>query len=133
MTDINKKFKDLNKALEKLDIFNFESEQVKGKEALGIARMLYLLDGFASALILLKENTSHLAPEYQLYEKISPNYRKAACEDGKTIPTSLYKKLLLASDYIFGMTDSFVHTTYEDEEVGELIMRVKCRMDSIEK
>lgn len=124
------RFKDLNEALGKIDIFNFESEQVKGKESIGIARMIYLLDGFASALILLNENTSPFAPEYQLYKKISPNYKKVACEDGKSVPTSLYKKLLLASDYIFGMTDSFVHTVYEDEEISELIMRVKCKIDN---
>lgn len=125
------KFKDLNKALGEIDIVNFESDQVRGKEAIGIDRMIHLLDGFASALILLNEKTSPMAPEYQLYERISPNYRKAACNDGECVPASLYQKLLLASDYVFGMTDGFVHTVYEDEEIRELIMRVKCKIDNL--
>lgn len=120
----------LSDVLGNLDVNNFNSRQVKEKEEKGIKEMLFLLDGFTRALTLLNEETPHEAPEYLLYEKISPNYRKAACEEGANIPSSIYNKLLLVTDYIFGMTDSFVHTVYEDEEIGELILRVKCKIDN---
>lgn len=123
-------YKKLSKALSSLDKYNFKSNQVIEKEDDGIYKMQYLLEGLASAMILLNENTDKLAPEYQLYMKISPNYRKAACEEGKEIPSTLYNKLLLVTDYIFGMTDGFVHTVYDDEKFRELIMRVKCKIDN---
>lgn len=123
-------FNKLLEALKELDKYNFTSEQVEGKENEGIHKMLYILDGLARAMFLLNDETDKLAPEYQLYLKISPNYRKASCEEGKAIPNSLYKKLLLVTDYIFGMTDGFVHTVFEDEKFSELIMRVKCKIDN---
>lgn len=127
----NTLFNDLLEALKDLDKYNFSSEQVQGKEKEGIYKMLYLLDGLSRAMVLLNDNTDKLAPEYQLYLKISPNYRKASCEEGNAIPNSLYKKLLLVTDYIFGMTDGFVHTVYDDEKFSELIMRVKCKIDNL--
>ena len=124
-------YKTLSEKLGDLDKHNFGSEQVQGKEKEGIAKMLYLLDGFACAMILLKEDTDPLAPEFQLYQHISPNYRKAACEPGKIIPATLYRKLLLVTDFIFGMTDGFVLTMYDNEKIGELILRVKCKIDNL--
>lgn len=123
-------FKKLSQALGSLDKYNFKSNQVLSKEADGIYKMQYILDGLASAMVMLNEKSDKLAPEYQLYMKISPNYRKAACDKGKEIPSSLYKKMLLVTDYIFGMTDGFVHMVYDDEKFRELIMRVKCKIDN---
>ena len=123
-------FNGLLEALKKLDNYNFASEQVQGKENEGIYKMLFLLDGLVRAMVLLNEKTDKLDPEYQLYMKISPNYRKAACRKEKSIPETMYEKLLLVTDYIYGMTDGFVHTVYEDEKVSELILRVKCKIDN---
>lgn len=120
----------LSQKLQDLDVFNFTSDQVRGKEEEGIYKMLYLLDGFTSALILLNENTDPLSPEYKLYEHISPNYRKAACENGKNIPSTLYRKLLLVTDFIFGMTDGFVHTMYDEVQIHDLILRVQSKIDN---
>jgi len=121
----------LSEVLGDLDNCNFSSGQVRGKEEDGINKMLYLLNGYAKALTLLREDTDPLSPEYQLYRTISPNYRKAACKDGHNIPVCLYDKLLLVTDFIFGMTDRFVLNMYEDVKIEELIMRVKCKIDSL--
>ena len=117
--------------LRELDVYNFRSDAVSVKEKEGIEKMRYLLDGYAQAMVLLAEDTDPLAPERQLYETISPNYRKAACEKGKSVPTGLYGKLLLVTDYIFGMTDGYVLHLYDDKRIMELILRVKCRLDAI--
>ena len=48
-----------------------------------------------------------------------------ACEKGNDIPTDLYKKFLLVTDYIFGMTDSFLMYIYKDPEIHDLILTRK--------
>lgn len=120
----------LCKSLRDLDICNFNSIDVTSKEDEGINKMLYLLDGYSKAMILLHEETAPFAPEFQLYQTISPNYRKVACK-GEKVPAHLYDKLLLVTDYIFGMTDSFVMTMYENETIKELILRVKSKIDNL--
>lgn len=127
----NTEYSALCKALGKLDKFNFNSSQVRSKEDDGIYKMLYLLDGYAKAMILLSEDSSPLTPEYLLYMTISPNYRNATCDKGKTVPSTLYNKLLLVTDFIFGMTDGFVLKVYEDPKISELILRVKCKIDNL--
>lgn len=107
------------------------SEMVTSKEREGKEAIEYLLDGYLSALLLLDENTPEDFPEYELYASISTNYRKAACETGKNVPTDIYKKFLLVTDYIFGMTDRFLMDTYHNEEIRTLILRVKSKIDSI--
>ena len=91
----------------------------------------YLLDAFLKAVLLLTPKTPQDAPEYLLYSQISPNYRKVACEENVNVPTNLYKKFLLVTDYIFGMTDSFLMFVYEDQEIHDLIMRVQCKIDNL--
>ena len=117
-------FKELGKGV-------IHSEMVTSKEREGKEAIEYLLDGYLSALLLLDENTPEDFPEYELYASISANYRKAACEKGKNVPTDIYKKFLLVTDYIFGMTDRFLMDTYHEEEIRTLILRVKSKIDGI--
>lgn len=121
----------LCKSLKDLDICNFNSIDVTSKEDEGIHKMLYLLDGYSKAMILLHEESDIFSPEFQLYQTISPNYRKVACKVTHKVPMTLYEKLLLVTDYIFGMTDSFVIKMYEDEKIKELILRVKSKIDNL--
>lgn len=121
----------LCESLGKLDICNFNSTDVKSKEDEGINKMIYLLDGYSKAMILLHEGSDTFSPEFQLYQTISPNYRKVACKAIHKVPMTLYEKLLLVTDYMFGMTDSFVIKMYENEEIKELILRVKSKIDNL--
>lgn len=116
--------------LHKLDLHNFNSMDVLSKEDEGIEKMKYLLDAYAKGILLLTDKSTWESPEYQLYQTISPNYRKVACK-GYFVPQTPYEKLLLITDFIFGMTDGFVHTIYDDSRIQELIIRVKCKIDNL--
>ena len=115
--------------------FNISDQLVKEKEQEGKEAVIYLLEGFLSAILLLQgkdgNETTFASPEYQLYSKISPNYRKVACEGDAKIPTEVYKMFLLATDYIFGMTDHFLIELANDHIIRDLIMRVQCKVDAL--
>lgn len=108
----------------------FKNYEIVQKEHEARIAAQYLLDAFLKAVLLLTPKTPQDAPEYLLYSQISPNYRKVACEENVNVPTNLYKKFLLVTDYIFGMTDSFLMFVYEDQEIHDLIMRVQCKIDN---
>lgn len=103
----------------------YDSPEIREKEEKAAKTVQYLLDGYLEAVLLLSTETPEDAPEYQLYKKISPNYCKNACEEGQKVPTNLYKKFLLVTDYIFGMTDHYLMDLLEnDGEIPELIDKV---------
>ena len=52
--------------------------------------------------------------EYKLYSLISDNYKIKACEKDEKFPTDNYKKFMLVTDYISGMTDSFALNLYNE-------------------
>lgn len=108
----------------------FTNPEIIQKEQEAVIAVQYILSAFLKAVLLLKPDTHKDSPEYLLYSKISANYRKMACEKGNDIPTDLYKKFLLVTDYIFGMTDSFLMYIYKDPEIHDLILRVQCRIDN---
>lgn len=89
-----------------------------------------LLDGFLKAVLLLTPETPQDEPEYILYKWISPNYRKVACEKGQVVPTDIYKKFLLVTDYIFGMTDRFLIklNPEKDADIKSLIESVNHKI-----
>ena len=110
----------------------FDSPDIHQKVADAIKAVDYILTGLLNAILLLDVNTHKDAPEYLLYEKISANYRKASCESGVDVPTNTYEKFLLATDYIFGMTDSFLMNIYnEDTDTRELMLRVQSKIDNV--
>ena len=110
----------------------YEDPEILANEGEADSAVNYILDGFLEAILLLNVNTPKTAPEYLLYKKISPNYRKVACEQGCDVPTVLYKKFLLATDYVFGMTDRFLLRIYKDEDIHDLIQRVKGKIDTLQ-
>lgn len=111
-------------------IFDSPDIHQKIEEAINAAK--YILTGLLNAILLLNVNTPLDAPEYLLYQKISRNYRKVACEIGVNVPTNTYKKFLLATDYVFGMTDSFLMNIYNDDgATHDLILRVQSKIDNM--
>lgn len=108
----------------------FKNYEIVQKEHEASIAAQYLIDAFLKAVLLLTPDTPQDAPEYLLYLQISPNYRKVACEGNANVPTNLYKKFLLVTDYIFGMTDSFLMFVYEDQEIHDLILRVQSKIDN---
>ena len=99
----------------------FKEEEIVEKEKEASEAVQFLLEGFLLEVLLLTPETPKDSWEYTLYKYISPNYRKIACEDGMDVPTDTYKKFLLVTDHIFGMTDGFLMKQYEDENVQSLI------------
>ena len=110
----------------------FESAEIHQKTTDAIKAVKYVLTGLLNAILLLDVKTPKDAPEYLLYKKISANYRKASCENGVDVPTDIYKKFLLATDYVFGMTDRFLmHIYADDSDTSELMLRVQSKIDNI--
>lgn len=111
----------------------FDSPDIHQKIEEAINAVKYILTGLLNSILLLNVNTQIDAPEYLLYQKISLNYRKVACERGVNIPTNTYKKFLLATDYVFGMTDSFLMNIYNDDgATHDLMLRVQSKIDNME-
>lgn len=106
----------------------FDDPEILENEQKAADAAYFLLDGFLKAILMLMPDTPIDTPEYLLYSYISPNYRKVACEDGFDIPTNLYKKFLLVTDYIFGMTDRFLLNLAGDEDVKNLINAVNSKL-----
>lgn len=112
----------------------YNSPDIRKKEDKAAEAVHYLLDGFLEAVLLLTPETPEGAPEFQLYNKISPNYRKIACEKGEVVPTNLYKKFLLVTDYILGMTDHYLMDIYENDiEIRDLIEMVHEKISKQKK
>ena len=110
----------------------YDSPDIHQKTEEAINAVNYILTGLLDAILLLDVNTPVDAPEYLLYQNISLNYRKVACESGVNVPTNIYKKFLLATDYVFGMTDRFLMNIYnEDTTTRELIIRVQSKIDNM--
>ena len=111
----------------------FDSPDIHQKIEEAINAVKYILTGLLNSILLLNVNTQIDAPEYLLYQKISLNYRKVACERGVNITTNTYKKFLLATDYVFGMTDSFLMNIYNDDgATHDLMLRVQSKIDNME-
>lgn len=114
----NSAAKDLRCAFEDLSIYNFSDRSVLKRELLGEEVMRYLLNVFYEALFsenLFKEGKfNKKTKEYKIYALISDNYKEKACNTGDKFPVDNYKKFMLITDYISGMTDSFALNLYKE-------------------
>jgi len=114
----NSSAKNLRCAFEDLSIYNFSDITVLKRELLGEEVMHYLLFIFYNALfsehILKDGKLNKKSKEYKLYSLISDNYKIKACEKDEKFPTDNYKKFMLVTDYISGMTDSFALNLYNE-------------------
>lgn len=111
--------KNIRKAFEDLGLNNFSDIRVLKRELLGQKVMSSLLNFFYNALFsnkILSEDgqLNRKSKEYKIYSLISDNYKKIACKDGESFPKDDYKKFMLVTDYISGMTDSFALNLYQE-------------------
>lgn len=76
----------------------------------------FLLDKFVPAIVHYDTKEEQTSVEKKLISLISDNYRKIykINVEGKTESERLYLRLLLVTDYICGMTDSYAKTLYQE-------------------
>lgn len=76
----------------------------------------FLLDRFVDAVIPYDTELSMTQVQKKLVSLISDNYKKiySLCSQGKSEEERLYLRLLLVTDYICGMTDSYAKDLYQE-------------------
>lgn len=76
----------------------------------------FLLDKFVDAVICYDTDQTLSAVQEKLVSLISDNYKKvyAVYSEGKSREEKLYLRLLLATDYICSMTDSYAKSLYQE-------------------
>ncbi len=95
----------------------FTSDAIYRMEVSESAMIDYLMDRFVSAAIKYDDSTQKLGTiESRMIWFISDNYKNAYHRQarGKTEEEKLYLRLLLATDYICGMTDSYAKRLYQE-------------------
>ena len=76
----------------------------------------FLLDKFVDAVLYFDTGRKQSAVQEKLVSLISDNYKKLyfICSDGKSEEEKLYLRLLLVTDYVCGMTDSYAKDLYQE-------------------
>lgn len=76
----------------------------------------FLLDKFVDAVLYFDTGRKQSAVQEKLVSLISDNYKKLyfICSDGKREEEKLYLRLLLVTDYVCGMTDSYAKDLYQE-------------------
>lgn len=76
----------------------------------------FLLDKFVDAVIYYDTDERLSAVQEKLVSLISDNYKKvyAVYSEGRSREEKLYLRLLLVTDYICGMTDSYAKSLYQE-------------------
>ena len=119
--------KNVRAAFKKLGTYNFSHSTVLKRELLGNEVISYLIDLFTSALFspnLLGPDgkIDRKSKESKIFALISNNYVSVACSGHSgPLPTDNYKKFMLITDYISGMTDSYALNLYQELTGRKLI------------
>lgn len=95
----------------------FTSDAIYRMEVSESAMIDYLMEKFVSAAVKYDDSTQKLGTiESRMIWFISDNYKNAYHRQakGKTEEEKLYLRLLLATDYICGMTDSYAKRLYQE-------------------
>lgn len=76
----------------------------------------FLLDKFVDAVLYFDTGRKQSAVQEKLVSLISDNYKKLyfICSDGTREEEKLYLRLLLVTDYVCGMTDSYAKDLYQE-------------------
>ena len=64
--------------------------------------------------ICLNGKLNRKSKEFKIYSLISKNYIDKACNEGEEFPTDNYKKFMLITDYVSGMTDTYALNLYQE-------------------
>lgn len=95
----------------------FTSEAVYRMEVAEAAMIDFLMDSFVGAIIKYDDESGKLeSTPLRMVSFISSNYKKAYHyhAKGKTETEKLYLRLLLVTDYVCGMTDSYAKRLYQE-------------------
>lgn len=95
----------------------FTSEQIYRMEVAEAAMIDYLMERFVSAIVKYDDKGARLnSIDTRMVSFISDNYKKAYHfqAQGKSEEEKLYLRLLLVTDYICGMTDSYAKRLYQE-------------------
>lgn len=95
----------------------FTSEPIYRMEVAEAAMIDFLMDKFVTAIIKYDDEKEKLdSIDLRMVSFISDNYRKAYHyhAEGKTEIEKLYLRLLLVTDYVCGMTDSYAKRLYQE-------------------
>ncbi len=101
-------------------IYCYSNREVLTLELVGDRVINGLLDIFVNPLISCTEKPKAITKEGKLYELISDNFKYVCCFDYKEKrkinfnEISKYDKLLLITDFISGMTDSYAVNLYKE-------------------
>lgn len=95
----------------------FTSEAIYRMEVTEGTMLDFLMDKFMTAVVKYDDNTQQMdAISARMVSFISSNYKRAYHyqAEGKTEIEKLYLRLLLVTDYICGMTDSYAKRLYQE-------------------
>lgn len=94
----------------------FKSHHIQTLEISAGTIIDFLLDKFVNAAINYDTNNEQNALNKRLINIISPNYIQTyrIYSEGKDEKEKLYLRLLLVTDYICGMTDTYAKTLYQE-------------------
>ena len=95
----------------------FTSETIYRMEVQEAVMLDHLLERFVTAAIKYDDREAHLnSIDERMILFISSNYKKAYHyhAEGKSEAERLYLRILLVTDYICGMTDSFAKRLYQE-------------------
>ena len=108
----------LRDVFKELSVYNFSNIKVLKCELLGQEVLSYLHNTFYNALfskeICLNGKLNRKSKEFKIYSLISKNYIDKACNEGEEFPTDNYKKFMLITDYVSGMTDTYALNLYQE-------------------
>lgn len=94
----------------------FSSADIYKKEVSESSILSFLMDQFVTAALYYDTDSKPDGVDDRLISFISENYKKAYHRgaEGKSEAERLYLRLLLVTDYICGMTDSFAKRLYQE-------------------
>ncbi|MGF7018309.1 putative deoxyguanosinetriphosphate triphosphohydrolase [Lachnospiraceae bacterium PF1-21] len=94
----------------------FTSQAIYGMEATEAVIIDFLMERFVTAAVKYDTGVHMNAIEKRMITFISSNYKRAYHHhgQGKSSEEKLYLRLLLVTDYVCGMTDSFAKKLYQD-------------------
>ena len=95
----------------------FTSDEIYRMEVAEAAMLDFLMDKFMSAAIKYDDPAQKLdSIDLRMVSFISSNYKRAYHHqaEGKTEIEKLYLRILLVTDYICGMTDSYAKRIYQE-------------------
>lgn len=108
VSDSNK----LREFFEEMAECNFNSKLVQKSELVGENIITFLLNSFINASMSADKNDSR-TKNGKLYNIISQHY-KYIIDKFESYPNQEYKQLMLVTDYISGMTDTYALTLYHE-------------------